>query len=101
MHVLAPSVSISNCADISWYWMPAINLTNNQGRVWCVLNTDYAILHVLLQFSLLNGGTHDMWLQQGHEGQAMGAQMRAKCEVLSCKKIADAHRRRAPSTSEA
>lgn len=41
-----------------------------------------------------------MWLQQGHEGQAMDVQMRAKCEVFSCKKVADSNRRRAARTSE-
>ena len=53
-----------------------------------------------LQFSLLNGSTHDMWLQQGHEGQAMDEQMRGRCEVLACKKVADSNRRRSARSSE-
>ena len=35
-----------------------------------------------MQLSLLDGGRHDQWLQQGHQGQTMDKEARMACEVL-------------------
>lgn len=40
----------------------------------------------VLQFSLLNGSTHDQWLQQKHDGAKMDEDSRLACEVLRSRK---------------
>ncbi|KAL0038727.1 hypothetical protein WJX79_005034 [Trebouxia sp. C0005] len=39
-----------------------------------------------LEFSLLNGSTHDQWLQQKHDGAKMDEDSRLACEVLRSRK---------------
>lgn len=58
----------------------------------------HRLFWLLLQFSLLNGSTHDMWLQQGHEHQDMDEHFRRRCEVLMTKK--DTEGRRVVKASE-
>lgn len=66
-----------------------------------MLQSCFGIDKVLgLQFSLLNGSTHDIWLQQGNENAALDEQMQSRCEVLTCKKTADSGRRRPARPSE-
>lgn len=40
----------------------------------------------VLQFSLLDGSTHDQWLQQKREGAKMDEDSRLACEVLRSRK---------------
>ncbi len=56
-----------------------------------------------VQFSLLNGRIHDSWLLQGHEGVRMDEDIRARCEVLACKRPpppAEGARKKAPKSTE-